>query len=308
MTCPLCNLDPSKDHFFYEDDKISIVRTLNQKGHAERFMGVYKLHVDDAPKEIKDHTDMKLMEFGITFFKKDFVIMEDTHSKIIGHWYRVCSDFDGDDFLQILDTEYKLVKLWGDWRIQENQYKRWWNWKKKEGAIHQPTHPETYQEPCQIRRINWIKEQCKGTRNILEVGCSNGYILEQVRGMYGMDVNEEVIKENRIRRPDILWFYGDAEIIPFSDETMEIVLLPDCIEHNSYRKAIKMVKEAIRVAKKKVLITTPNGFDVNRNQRNWQCFKHVWVMSKERLADFVQKVGRMQVEYDDAFLYLVIQK
>jgi hypothetical protein len=271
-------------------------------------MAVYKLHVDDAPKEIKDFADKKLKEFGKTFFKNDFVIMEDTHSRIMGHWHRVCSDLDGDDFLQILDTEYKLVKMGRDDAIQKAQYRRWYRWKQKEGAVHQPTHLETYQEPCQIKRINWIKEQCKGTRSILEIGCSQGYILEQVNGMYGMDINEDVIKENRKRRPDKLWIYGDAEIIPFSDNTVDIVMLPDVIEHNSYRKAIKMVKEAIRVAKKKVLITIPNGFDPSKNQRNWACFKHKWVMTRERLADFVKRIGRMQVEYDDAFIYLVIRK
>jgi len=59
--------------------------------------------------------------------------------------------------------------------------------------------------------------------------------------------------------PGLTFKRGDARALPFSDESVDIVVSSAVIEHvGSYEKQKKMLMECVRVAKKSVAITTPN--------------------------------------------------
>jgi len=196
-------------------------------------------------------------------------------------------------------------------RIQRAQYMRWWRWKEREGILHRPTRLNTYQEECQRLRIKWIEQECLGDNDILEIGCSGGYIIERVNGRYGMDINREVIEENRKRNPNIEWMHHDAsKEFMLLDNSINIVLLPDVLEHNNFNDALFMIKEAVRVARKKVLITIPDGSNQERNQRNWACFKHKWVLTKKKLDRIISLVDRLDnvrnsnIIKDESFVYM----
>lgn len=170
-------------------------------------------------------------------------------------------------------------------KLQKAQYMRWWRWQKREGIKHSPsTRLETYSEPGQQERINWLIDKCKGTNDILEVGCSGGYVLERVGGKCGLDFNAEIIAENHLKKSHIDWVYWDATDLPlpFTDEQFEIVLLPDILEHINYSKVRPLIKDSLRISRSKILITIPNAFSPDKNTRNYGCFKHKWCLTRER--------------------------
>jgi SAM-dependent methyltransferase len=228
-----------------------------------------------------------------------------------------------------------------DCKLQKSQYMRYYRWLKKEGGIHKPTHLETYLEPEQIRRLHWIKWharldtesnptlqhfldpgeivkvwnrqlQPKEQNDILEVGCSNGVIIEMLNGKYGMDKEPAIIEENRKRNPKIVWILHDATKpwTMFPNNSVQVVCLLDVMEHVPFRKALFMLKEAIRVAENKILITIPNGLNPNRNQRNYACFKHCWVLDAYHLSKIQKLIKNYEhaILWDPAFICIEIKK
>jgi len=113
MGCPLCNLDPGKEVFFYRDLHIAVVRTKKLKGHVQRIMVLTNEHVETVPQWLFDHAISKLIEVGKKVFSytPKFVIMEGTYASVRDHWHLVASDLDpeSEDFEQILRTKWLKV-------------------------------------------------------------------------------------------------------------------------------------------------------------------------------------------------------
>ena len=88
-------------------------------------------------------------------------------------------------------------------------------------------------------------------KRILDVGCAMGYLVKAFWEFgieaYGIDISEYAIK-NGITRNLIV---GDATSIPFKDESFDLVIALDLIEH--LRNPKKFVTEAYRILK-------PNGY------------------------------------------------
>jgi ubiquinone/menaquinone biosynthesis C-methylase UbiE len=108
---------------------------------------------------------------------------------------------------------------------------------------------------------NLIKESSLKELEILEVGCGTGKISEIIVKLGGiltvLDIGKSLVS-NVSERLSCKGIVGDACQLPFDDETFEIIISSECIEHTlNPRHAIK---EMCRVCKRGgyVCLTTPN--------------------------------------------------
>ena len=185
--------------------------------------------------------------------------------------------------------------------IQQEQAERNRNWIMKEGGHEKAVHLETYQQPLQQRRINWLIKQCGGTKDILEVGCSWGYILNRVQGRTGIDINHDTIEFARKVFPSYTFDCGDVtEGLSYTDSSFDIVLLTEVLEHIPWDKVGSLVRESIRVARQKVLITLP----IKGNEKCACCFKHKWVPTPLKISIVSQLLNNPKQETDDFFVYI----
>lgn len=185
--------------------------------------------------------------------------------------------------------------------IQQEQAERNRNWVMREGGHERSVHLETYQQPLQRRRINWLIEQCGGTNNILEVGCSWGYILNKVQGRTGIDINQDNIELARKAFPSYTFDCGDVtKRLPYADSSFDIVLLTEILEHIPWDKVDSLVRESIRVARQKVLITLP----IKSNVKCACCFKHKWVPTPWKISIISHLLNNPKQETDDYFVYI----
>lgn len=109
--------------------------------------------------------------------------------------------------------------------------------------------------------------------SVLDVGCGPGWNLDhflehgpRVSRYKGLDYSERFVRVANKRHPeehpeiplnkkdDFGYFaFGDCRLLPAMDGLYDVVILQDCLEHtNGYEKPIH---EALRVAKKRVIIT-----------------------------------------------------
>ena len=120
--------------------------------------------------------------------------------------------------------------------------------------------PDDYQVQVLFDLLSLIPND---VTNILDVGCGDGHItnkLPQNIEVVGIDISEEALKQ--VKRKTYL-----AEItqIPFSEESFDLVMANDVIEHlidSDYEKAIE---EMFRVAKRYVILTVPHNEQLKAN-------------------------------------------
>jgi hypothetical protein len=98
---------------------------------------------------------------------------------------------------------------------------------------------------------------------ILDAGCGRTSALQGVnKGSYsvGLDFYKPYLIKIRGLSAHNACVLGDVRALPFKSNSFDCVVATEILEHLSKLDGLKMLAEIERVAKKKILMTTPNGF------------------------------------------------
>lgn len=89
---------------------------------------------------------------------------------------------------------------------------------------------------------------------VLDLGCGTGFVSEHLKGcsVIGLDISEEMVKAYKERFG--IGIVGNAEELPFKNESFDFVLSNFSLHWTDWRKSIK---EALRVAKRGVGVAMP---------------------------------------------------
>lgn len=163
--------------------------------------------------------------------------------------------------------------------LQAEQLERYLAWVKQDGGVEPPVQIDTVLLPHQQARIRWVKEHVTGT--ILECGCNWGYLLAWVGGHAGVDINPRLIDLARSLARNREFIVGDIRALPYGNKSFDTVVLSECLEHIPWEDVPTALGEAVRVARRKVLVTIPT-WDTNRQDS--ENFKHQWVLTPDRVS------------------------
>ena len=78
---------------------------------------------------------------------------------------------------------------------------------------------------------------------VLDVGCGTGTILEwigkskMIHG-YGLDVSESMITVAREKNPDYSFVTGDSALLPYADESMDVIMA--CMAYHHFPERIAL--------------------------------------------------------------------
>lgn len=121
--------------------------------------------------------------------------------------------------------------------------------------------PEQYQAQVLFDILDMLPED---VQSILDIGCGDGYItnnLPENIHVVGVDISQEALKH--VHREKLI---GSITDIPYSNNSFDLVMVNDVIEHlpdNEYRQAIS---ELQRVASKYIMITVPHNEQLESKQ------------------------------------------
>ncbi|MDP3901633.1 MAG: class I SAM-dependent methyltransferase, partial [bacterium] len=102
----------------------------------------------------------------------------------------------------------------------------------------------------------------------LDAGCGRGFLLQKIKRIaqpdaqfYGLDISENLCALARSNNPEAEILCGDAEAMPFKDNSFDIVFMTEALEHMlDYNKALREVRRVLK----------PNGiFIVTVPNRDW---------------------------------------
>jgi ubiquinone/menaquinone biosynthesis C-methylase UbiE len=108
-----------------------------------------------------------------------------------------------------------------------------------------------------------LKRELLGVSSVLDVDCGTTSPLREIpKNFY--TVGADIFKPSLLTLK-ILKFYDDLVLadgrhLPFKDETFDAVLALEVIEHMNKQEGYNFLIHMTRLAKKKVILSTPSGF------------------------------------------------
>ena len=119
--------------------------------------------------------------------------------------------------------------------------------------------------------------KAKKVESILDVGCGEGFTLNRLKekgigkNLEGVEYSKAAIELGHKMYPDIKIKQGNIYKLPYKDNTFDLVLCTEVLEHLDDPQ--KGLKELVRVSKKYLVISVPNEpffmFAQMVRGRNW---------------------------------------
>lgn len=114
--------------------------------------------------------------------------------------------------------------------------------------------------------------------SILDVGCGRGQPMKIMQlnkhGFYvvGVDIFRPYLIEAKRNKTHNEYVLCDVRKLPFKQKSFDTVLCMEVIKHLEKEEAMKLIEEMEKIARKKVIITTPVGFwvDYGRDENPYQ--------------------------------------
>lgn len=119
-----------------------------------------------------------------------------------------------------------------------------------------------------IKRYESVTKYAKIGNNILDIGCGLGwgtnFLSSKSEGnVIGVDIDLSTIRKAKKKYENIDFILCNASNLPFKDESFEIIVSIENIEH--IENQVDYIKEIYRIATSSLIITTPNeGNLINR--------------------------------------------
>ncbi len=158
----------------------------------------------------------------------------------------------------------------------------------------------------------------RNVRNLIDIGCGNGAFLAFFHThspdakLSGLDLSHEMVVRTRERLPDSNIVEGDAEAMPFADESFDAVSCHMSIHHHPHPE--KSLSEMYRILENNglVVINELTGPKWLRKFMNW-CFTK-WetgdhaVYSRQEMRQMMEEAGfkNIRSKLITPFTYMIV--
>ena len=110
----------------------------------------------------------------------------------------------------------------------------------------------------------YIKKELAGCETVLDLGCGKGF-NSPLPGMplthtLGVDIFEPYLEECRQKKIHSDYIRADIREIEFKDSSFDAVLMLEVLEHFTKEEGRLLLDKCARWARRKVIISTPNGY------------------------------------------------
>lgn len=119
--------------------------------------------------------------------------------------------------------------------------------------------------------IYCLRKEIRDCESVLDLGCGPSSPLqycENVKYSVGVEIFKPYLEESEKRKIHTEYIEKKIEDVDFPEKSFDAVILIEALEHLPESIGYAMLEKAERWAKKKVVISTPNGFLSQRERDN----------------------------------------
>ena len=164
--------------------------------------------------------------------------------------------------------------------------------------------------------VDWMKKDLKGCKSLLDIGCGYSSPIQYCDIPYkvGVEVFEPYLDESRKKAIHNEYIRSDIRGLNFGEGSFDAILASGVIEHLDSLDSSILLGRMSLWARKRVIITTPNGFISQDGYDNnlYQIHKSGWTVDELRARGYrVRGINglkylrgcRCQIKYKPAFLW-----
>ncbi len=198
---------------------------------------------------------------------------------------------NGESFKGTVITNYRIDSSFYDREYYEE--------KKGEYFFGSAVSPmgRLFQNAANIYRALWIK-LFVNPKNCLDIGCGTGMLVHYLRKFgikaHGVEISEYALTSASKEIQPFLQ-HSDFTKIPYDDNSFDLVVSFDVLEHIERSKIRQSVEESIRVSRKYILhkiYTTENTWINILHEKD---FSHISVFSQPFWYDLFKNIGNVSV-------------
>jgi ubiquinone/menaquinone biosynthesis C-methylase UbiE len=137
-------------------------------------------------------------------------------------------------------------------------------------------------------RCRWLVSKALAVGGtIVDIGCADAFMFRDIARdrTVEVDINPKLREKNR----GLNFFLADAHHLPFRDESFDLAVLGDTLEH--VRDPVQVLKEAYRVCKVKLLITVPLEYEWEPQVKPFTAASHIRFYDEEMLRSHLREAG-----------------
>jgi 2-polyprenyl-3-methyl-5-hydroxy-6-metoxy-1,4-benzoquinol methylase len=112
---------------------------------------------------------------------------------------------------------------------------------------------------------NWVeilKRELEGCQSVLDLGCGNNSFVRfcNIPFTVGVDIHEPYIKESQAKGYHTQYIHSDVRTVALEPKSFDAVVSLAVIEHMTKEDAVAYIRKISMAARKKIILSTPNGF------------------------------------------------
>ncbi|MDO8529167.1 MAG: class I SAM-dependent methyltransferase [bacterium] len=123
-----------------------------------------------------------------------------------------------------------------------------------------------------------LKRELKDCKTVLDLGCGPSSPLQYSKNIdysVGVEAFAPYLGESKKRKIHTEYIEKRIEEVDFPEKSFDAVIMIEVLEHLTEEKGYEILKKAEKWARKKVIVSTPNGFLPQRERDDNQFQKHL---------------------------------
>lgn len=142
--------------------------------------------------------------------------------------------------------------------------------------------------------LHCLKKELADCKTVLDLGCgpsSPVQYCKSIKESVGVEIFAKYLKESKKNKIHTKYLKKDINKLNFKKNSFDAVLMIEVLEHMSEKEGKRAITNAEKWAKKKVIITSPNGFIPQKEVDNnpWQKHLSGWSLKKMRKLGYRSK-------------------
>jgi SAM-dependent methyltransferase len=123
-----------------------------------------------------------------------------------------------------------------------------------------------------------LKKELQDCESVLDLGCGPSSPLQYCKNIkysVGVETFRPYLEEAKKRKIHAEYMKKRIEEVDFPENSFDAVILIEVLEHLSKEKGYEILKKADKWAKKKAVVSTPNGYMLQRERDGNPLQKHL---------------------------------